>query len=41
VEVIVPQDKREHIDLIEQKDRLEIRDYLNPYGEGRKYVDFI
>jgi putative nucleotidyltransferase with HDIG domain len=41
VEVIVPEDKREHIDLVEQKDRFEIKDYLNPYGEGRKYLDFI
>jgi putative nucleotidyltransferase with HDIG domain len=41
VEVIVPEDKRELVDLIEQKEKLEIKDYLNPYGEGRKYVDFI
>jgi putative nucleotidyltransferase with HDIG domain len=41
VEVIVPEDKKEHIDLVEQKGRLEIKDYLNPYGEGRKYLDFI
>jgi len=41
VEVIVPEDKREFIDLVEKKNGLEIKDYLNPFGEGRKYLDFI
>lgn len=41
VEVIVPEGQREMIDLIEQKGALEIKGYLNPYGEGRKYLEFI
>jgi len=41
VKVIVPQSQREMIDLVEQKGASEIKGYLNPFGEGRKYVDFI
>ena len=41
VEVVFPIDKRELMDLFDQRDKLEIKDYLSPFGEGRKYLDFI
>lgn len=41
VEVIVPESQREMIDLVEQHGAFEIKGYLNPFGEGRKYVEFI
>jgi len=41
VEVIVPEGQQEMIDLVEQKSALEIKGYLNPFGEGRKYLKFI
>ncbi len=41
VEVIFPEDKKEMIDLAEKKGPLEITAYLNPFAEGKKYIDFL
>lgn len=41
VEVIVPEGQLEMIDLVERAGALEIKGYLNPFGEGRKYLKFI
>jgi putative nucleotidyltransferase with HDIG domain len=41
VEVIFPVDKKEMIDLTGRKGELEITAYLNPFTEGKKYLDFI
>lgn len=38
VEVIHPKKYREMIDLAEEKDKLEIKESLNPFKEGKKYL---
>ena len=41
VEVVFPENKRGSVDLAEHKGRLGIKEYLNPFQEGRRYLDFI
>ena len=41
VEVIFPQDARRIIDLKEKKPELKIEKYLDPFNEGKPYVDLI
>jgi len=41
VEVIFPLEKRELIDLEETKEYLKIKNALNPFGDGKKYLELI
>jgi len=41
VEVIFPQEKRELIDLEKTKKEVKIKNSLNPFGNGKIYLDFI
>jgi putative nucleotidyltransferase with HDIG domain len=41
VEVISPEQQREFIDLEEKKEELKIKDSLNPFTEGKKYLELI
>jgi putative nucleotidyltransferase with HDIG domain len=41
VEVISPPDKKEFIDLKERKDSIRIEHYLNPWKEGKQFLDSI
>ena len=41
VEVIYPLDKKEHLDLKQEKARISVARYLNPWKEGRDYLHLI
>lgn len=41
VEVIFPEEKRGFIDLEEKKEELKVEDSLNPFTEGKKYLELI
>jgi len=41
VEVVHPEATGEIIDLFEEKDRLQVREALNPMGKGQKYLEHI
>ncbi len=41
VEVISPEQQREFIDLEEKKEELKIKDALNPFTEGKKFLELI
>ncbi len=41
VEIIYPQNKKEMVDLLEEKKHLKIERALNSFKEGKKYLDFI
>lgn len=41
VEVVHPPDKKEHIDLIQTKDKIKIDRFLNPWKEGKEFLNLI
>lgn len=41
VEILFPPEKREVVNLSEKRGELQISDSLNPYGEGKKYLNYL
>ena len=41
IEVIYPTRQKQVINLIEQKDKIQIVEALNPFGHGKKYLDLV
>jgi purine nucleoside permease len=41
VEVVFPEEKKEHIDLLETKEKIAISESLNSFREGKKYLHLI
>jgi hypothetical protein len=41
VEVVSPKDKKEMVDLLEEKENLKIDHALNSFKDGKKYLDLI
>jgi hypothetical protein len=41
VEVVHPEGTGEIIDLLEAKERVQVREALNPMGKGQKYLEHV